>query len=137
MKVEFFKPEDFHSKGPFQLLVDYSTKAIECDEAAQIANRILAERGTRVIGIKLGDSGLTDQHRAGWTFAEENMNGFTNPTHTAFLVCIQPIAKPDTAESLLREATETWVVDVNSEVAKWLDRARALLGLDLAGGKRD
>ncbi len=89
-----FKAEDFNGTG-----------SDTGNELASRCNRILAERSQVVTGRKLGESNLTDQHRAGWMFAEPHVfpvSSESEDTHTALLVGIRPIVR-DTAESLLRE----------------------------------
>ncbi len=87
---QVFSPSDFDPGGPpaedGQFLCTY-------EWAARTANRILRERSTVVYGI-VGEDG-----RMG--FNAEALDAYD--THTALLVNVQPIAKPDTADSLVRD----------------------------------
>lgn len=83
--MEFFKPGDFVSEG-----VAYKS-------IADRANHLLKERGTVVYGTP-DETHLWDIYPSG----DDDRLDFDD-THTALLINIQPIAKEDTAEGLLRE----------------------------------
>lgn len=125
-KVEVFKAEDFKSS-------EHNGGFVGLSESAQLvaarANKLLAERSQVVTGRKLGESNLTDQHRAGWMFAEPHVfpvSSESEDTHTALLVGIRPIVR-DTAESLLREMIAAGDVVYSSALTQYLERARRLL----------
>lgn len=137
---EFFKASDFASKPVEMKHAATLASAISCttvfgpdfaEAAASIANRLLKERGTVVYGYELGDSGLTDQHRAGWSFHEAKVfpDGFKHDTHQALLIDIKPIEKPDTAESLLKELISAGQDTLISDPNIWhvIERAKKLL----------
>lgn len=84
--VEFFKPEDFAA---------FMTTNGQRNYCADQANRLLAKRGTVVFGHWKGPS-----QPAYWGPREGNR---FDDTHTALLINIQPIARPDIADRLLRE----------------------------------
>jgi hypothetical protein len=111
MSVEFFMPEDFEDKH------GEITGAMRI-YAANVANRILAERGVRVYG-------RGGEHKSFVTYPKEMLHW--EPEFTATLIDIQPIPR-DTAEGLLRELTE--LMDKYNSAFKDCDiaeRARRLL----------
>lgn len=96
-------------EGPFADILKlfehctYESVARAIKREAQAQFKEWLERQPVVECYRLNESGLTDQHGPGWTAAEPS-TGLCRPdsTHTARLVCIEPIKK-DTHESLLRE----------------------------------
>lgn len=96
---------------------------------AERANALLAERATVVYGRKGSAPGL-----AGWwtcrKYSENTEFGKEETkdlTHTALLLAIQPIAKPDSAESLLRLIVSCSHHNGSLVPSEIIDRARKLL----------
>ncbi len=105
--VEFFKASDFQRYFEFD--------AYQGAKIAQMANRILTERGIVVTGL-IDDNG----HYFGTESVEAD-------THQALLINIQPLATEDTLESLLREAIDSGDLQGYQRWQSWVERARKLL----------
>lgn len=114
-KVEVFKAADFKDCGPA-----VHPGGVDKTKIADIANRILAERGVRMYA-HLGPSA---RHDGTW-MSEAYKDA--DSTHHALLVAVQPIAK-DTAESLLQELVNIGAASYTCDSAKdVLKRARKVL----------
>lgn len=118
--VEFFKESDFE---------ETQFAYVNLKLVADIANRIIKERGVRVWGEESAlkrdrtsaDMGTT------WMTKRDYFEGEENWTHTALLIDIRPIVRESEERQLLREMLEleqsvTWRMP-----AQMIDRARKLL----------
>jgi hypothetical protein len=92
---------------------DFSEFPSWSEGLAQRANNLLLERATVVYGNEKWE----DWH-------EEDCDGITR---TALLINIQPIAKPDTAENLLKELINCWSHENMISIDQFVERARKLL----------
>ena len=109
MKDGFFKSSDFVSAecGGIMQFLKGEEKLVSLEAAAERANLILTQRGTRVYAQK---------HANGmWT---SNEQPYENDTHQALLVNITPIEKSDTT----KEAK-----DLLQQCADMLARARRMI----------
>lgn len=99
---------------------------------AEAVEKLLGE-GVELEMKKLGDSGLTDQHRAGWA-GHEPGTWLVECSHRSLAIAIRPIARPDTAESLLIEIVQRMnhMVCPSADVYKAIERAKEFLS---RGGK--
>lgn len=105
--LKFFAAEDFAD--------GFSALA-----SANRANRILAERATRVYGKS--DGSIHNELHYPWT-------GELRPTdtHTALLIGVTKIRK-DTAADIVRELAAQTPITEGSTFAQFVDRARRLIG---------
>lgn len=83
------------------------------------ANRLLRERGAPIECVK---SSL-----GGWY---GSTYGCMEKSHTALLICIEPIPQPDTAEKILKDFMSQVDMDfgMSSQWQSLVDRARKLIG---------
>jgi hypothetical protein len=124
--VQFFKREDFANTERF--CRDNHPSRLSTTEiilsAVNEANRILAERGVRVWGfVKEGTPSYWGPHE----------NGKFDDTHTALLIDIRPLEKPDTAEAIATDLA-LWAKGANGDgggrvfdLPTIVERARRLL----------
>lgn len=111
---EFFKPDDFGS-------IARESYQVWATESAKTANRLLQERGTVVYGRKT----LHGRESDPWVFYDAKQDlSETRDTHTALLINIQPVAKPDTAK------IES---DINKDLFQLLNYAADLFGPTKSG----
>jgi hypothetical protein len=73
------------------------------------------EKAVAVRGLKASN---------GWAFSEYRCG---IDTHTALLICIQPIAKPDTFEQLAKDVADLGETITNEWIFKMRERAKRLL----------
>lgn len=107
---DFFNASDFYDIPP------------RLDGFLDQANRLLKERGTVVYSNENQNPGINGWH--------ELSIGFGVPdTHQALLIQIQPIEKPDSAETLVKDLANHAKFDMASLAPNyWIERAKKLLG---------
>lgn len=98
---DFFTASDFHNKGFIQLLLG-GAKAIECAHAAEVANALIRERSRVVYAHSEAEQRRLDHYE--W----KEYPNFLGAERRALLFNIEPIAAPDSAESLLREIIDAY-----------------------------
>lgn len=118
--MEFFKPNCFLQKLGG---IGSRESKLTVGEAVDIGNAILQERGTVVYAH-------SEEEQRKWDCYDwKPYPNFLGVSRQALLINIQPIVKPDTAESLLFEALRTMnPVHWTGLDQDWIERAKKLLG---------
>ncbi len=112
----FFTIEDFFGFGGLE-------SANDCERAAHLANRLIAERGKVVVGDSFGEDLPII-----WSNPKEDKSTPEYPSHQALLILISPIEKPDSAEAIAQElANYKFEHNVGDKFREFVDRARKLL----------